>query len=171
MGGTRIPREVVPICGAIFADESKLAAAKELLVSELGPISQTSPVYPFVQTDYYRDEMGEDLRRLFWAFEPPRDPGELPDWKLASNRIENELANAAGGRTVNLDPGYVAREKLVLASTKNYGHRIYLRDGIYAEVTLTYRQEAWRHYDYSFPEYRRPDYHVFFTKVRGRLVG
>jgi hypothetical protein len=100
------------------------------------------------------------------------DPGRLVDFKLQANDWEEQyssLARHSCVRPLNLDPGYVTPAKLVLASTKDYAHRIYLGRGIYAEITLFYRQRAWQAHEWTFPDYRRADYHDFLNRCREYL--
>lgn len=117
---------------------------------------------PFTRTDYYRDIAPRLLRR-FVCFSGVADAGGLPDWKRASCALE---ARSRNPRAVNVDPGYVDGARLVLASTKDHAHRIWLRDGIYAEVTLRFRFGAWRSFDYTFPDFRDGHYDKFLTEVR-----
>jgi hypothetical protein len=133
-----------------------------------------SPAFEFQETDYYRPTMGPGLRKIFYAFPGPFDPADLMEVKLRTNAWEEEYARAAGHaepRPLNLDPGYIALGKLVLASTKDFAHRIYLRQGIYAEVTLLYRHRRWQDHPYTFPDYRRADYQQFFSQCRDFLHG
>jgi hypothetical protein len=100
------------------------------------------------------------------------DPGRLSAIKQLTNDWEAEYAAGAGhpeSRPLNLDPGYLTLAKLVLASTKDHAHRIYLADGIYSEVTLSYRGKAWQPFDWTYPDYRRADFQQFFTECRGLL--
>jgi hypothetical protein len=118
--------------------------------------------------------MGSDLKKRFWAIADPIDPGQLAAIKLTTNLWEAEYAGAglhAEPRPLNLDPGYLTLAKLVLASTKDHAHRIYLGDGIYAEVTLAYRRGGWQAFDWTYPDYRREDYQAFFTHCRELLRG
>jgi hypothetical protein len=116
--------------------------------------------------------MGTDLKKQFVVFEQPIDPAALADIKRQTNAWEAEYA-ALGRhpepRPLNLDPGYITAAKLVLASTKDHAHRIYLRDGIYAEVTLAYRDRRWQPHEWTYPDYRRDDYQQFFTDCRRLL--
>ena len=73
-------------------------------------------------------------------------------------------------RPVNLDPGIIEPSKLVLASTKNFSHRIYIGDGMYAELTLSFCRGKWQSFPYTFPDYKEERYHDFLSKVRDRLV-
>ena len=117
---------------------------------------------PFFLTDYYRDIAPRLLRR-FICFRGLADAGGLPDWKRASCALE---ALSRTPRAVNIDPGYVDGARLVLASTKDHAHRIWLRDGIYAEVTLRFRFGRWESFDYTFPDFRKGFYDEFLTEVR-----
>lgn len=141
---------------------------------EFGPAAAVSPAFDFTETDYYAAEMGVGLKKQFWAFATPIDPGRLAAIKLATNQWEADYA-AVGlhpePRPLNLDPGYVTQAKLVLASTKDHAHRIFLGDGIYAEVTLSYRGGKWQSFDWTYPDYRREDFQRFFTQCRQSLRG
>ena len=117
--------------------------AREQCDQQFGPIALASDAFDFTETDYYAATMGADLKKQFLAFERLIDPAALADIKRQTNEWEAEyaaLGRHAEPRPLNLDPGYITPAKLVLASTKDHAHRIYLRDGIYAEVTLAYRQ-------------------------------
>ena len=161
------------IVGVLAADEPCLDAARRAVGEQFGRIDLASDVWPFTQTDYYRDEMGEHILRQFVTFDKLIDPGELAAIKHATNRIEQDLAGRLGlslPRPVNLDPGVIEPGKLVLASTKNFAHRIYIGQGMYAEVTLTFANGVWHSHAFTFPDYRQACYHEFFSRVRTRLV-
>jgi hypothetical protein len=158
---------------AVFSrHDDALDWSKRRAVEAWGPILRESEVFTFTETEYYRPTMGADLRKMFLAFQRPFDPANLVEIKLETNRWEDEyatMARHAEPRPLNLDPGYLTLAKLVLASTKDFAHRIYLSQGIFAEITLQYRHRAWRHHEYTFPDYRRPDYQHFFTECRTLL--
>ena len=131
-----------------------------------------SPLFDFHQTTYYQPTMGGPLKKQFFVFPHLQDPAKLVDWKLQTNNWETEYARLGRHpepRPLNLDPGYLTLAKLVLASTKDFAHRIYLDRGIYAEITLFYRHGQWEPHPWTFPDYRRPEYHTFFTQVRQYL--
>jgi hypothetical protein len=109
------------------------------------------------------------LVRRIWSFEPLVDPGALAAIKLSTNDLERAWS-VDGRRRVNLDPGYVSLSKLVLATTKNHGHRVYLRDGIYAEVTLRYREGAFCPWPWTYPDYATAAYCALFGQIRRRYV-
>jgi len=172
MGAISTPLPVKLFVGMLSGRRELLSAAAERLQSVYGRIDLTSQATDFDFTDYYEKEMGGGLLRQFVAFERLIDPGELVAIKQATNRMEAEFAAAASGgppRPINLDPGYVAESKLVLASTKDYAHRIYLRDGIYAEVTLRYAGGRWLPHQHTFPDYASGAYDAFFKQARGAL--
>ncbi len=132
-----------------------------------------SEPFEFTETNYYAATMGADLKKQFLAFETLIDSSELAGIKRQTNDLEAEYA-ALGPhpepRPLNLDPGYITPAKLVLASTKDHAHRIYLRDGIFAEVTLAYRQRRWQPLEWTYPDYRRDDFQQFFTRCREWLL-
>jgi hypothetical protein len=110
--------------------------------------------------------MGEDLIRLYVAFDSLRGIAELAAVKHTTNRLESRWAAAPGQRRVNLDPGYVDLAKVVLASTKDYTHRLYIGAGIFAEVTLHYRQRGFQPWEWTYPDYRLPVTLAFFNQLR-----
>jgi hypothetical protein len=148
--------------------------ARQKAVEAWGPIELESPRFDFAETHYYDASMGPGLKKMFFAFQRPIDPETLVDIKLETNRWEEEFAASASHdepRPLNLDPGYLTQAKLVLASTKDFAHRIYLARGIFAEITLQYKHRRWQHHEYTFADYRRADYQEFFTKCRDAIRG
>jgi hypothetical protein len=146
--------------------------ARECAANLFGPIARASDAFAFAETNYYTATMGTDLKKQFVVFERPIDPAALADIKRQTNAWETEYAalyRHAESRPQNLDPGYITPAKLVLASTKDHAHRIYLRDGIYAEVTLAYRDRRWQPLEWTYPDYRRDDYQQFFDECRRLL--
>jgi hypothetical protein len=169
MGEFHLHPPVLPILAAFSRHDSALEWARGRATDAWGPIAVESPRFPFVETEYYTPTMGADLKKCFWAFAEFRDPSELSEWKLATNDWEAEYAGRADHaepRPLNLDPGYLTLAKLVLASTKDHAHRIYLGRGIFAEVTLHFKEGRWQHRDWTFLDYRRADYQQFFSEAR-----
>jgi hypothetical protein len=172
MGAPTPHAPVVRLLAVITRHEVALAWAIERATSAWGPIARRSSTFAFVETDYYQPTMGNDLGKTFLTFEQLADPADVGRWKHETNAWEVEYAsldNHAEPRPLNLDPGYLTPAKLVLASTKDHAHRIYLGDGMYAEVTLFFKRGAWQAGDFTFPDYRRADYHAFFSEVRDFL--
>jgi hypothetical protein len=167
------PRPVKLIIGILAANEVALAAAVKAISKSFGVIDLTSDVWPFTQTDYYKDELGPNALRQFVSLEKLIDPGKLAKIKHTTNKLEQKLAHSLKlplPRPVNLDPGFIEPSKLILASTKNFSHRIYIGNKMYAEVTLMYEKGSWRHFEFTFPDYRQSCYQDFLSKVRSRLL-
>lgn len=173
MGDICSPKPVKLFAGLLASSESLLAEVRTRLEREFGPVDLISPVWPFTATDYYRDELGDTVSRQFVFFENLVDPVRLPDIKIRTNQIEQDIGvghhRPAGQRPVNIDPGYITLSKLVLATTKDYSHRLYLRDGIYAEVTLRYHARRWERLPWTYADYAAETYHEFFETARSRL--
>ena len=141
----------------------------EVLAGRWGEVVGESAAYQFdAFTDYYAEEMGSALVKRLVVFREPISPDALPALKLASNALESSWADDGGRRRVNLDPGYLTPLSLVLASTKPAAHRIYLRDGIYAEVTLTFEHGAFRPLPWTYPDYRTDGVRAILKEIRDR---
>jgi hypothetical protein len=174
MGRIRTPDAVKVICGFIFSGQTVLQHAVERLQVRLGVIDVFSEIFPFTHTDYYDGEMGSDLGRVFVAFERLIRCEQLPEIKILTNGLEENLAiNSAGRlkRRINIDPGYLEASKLVLASTKNFSHRIYLGRGIYGEVTLQYRGSRFEPLPWTYPDYQDPHVLDFLKRARRTYMG
>lgn len=146
--------------------------AMERAVGAWGPVVLASERFEHRETSYYDATMGTELKKCFFAFETLADPADLAEWKLASNQWEIEyqqLGLHPERRPINLDPGYLTDAKLVLATTKDRDHRLYLRDGIFAEVTLHFHSGRWEPRPWTYPDYQRADYHAFFLRCREYL--
>jgi len=177
MGSIHSPTPVLLLLAVCSRYDEALVWARDRANSQFGPLALQSEAFAFTETDYYAATMGTDLRKQFFALAELVDPAELAGLKRLTNQWEAEYANMEAGqrggsgpaRPLNLDPGYLTEAKLVLASTKDHAHRIYLSDGIYAEVTLFYQNRGWRSRDWTFPDYRREDYQAFFSECRDYL--
>lgn len=169
MGHIHRPSPVLLIVAATSRYDGALAWARRRWEENFGQITLASEPFAFTETDYYASAMGPDLKKQFFASGGLVDPECLAETKCGTNAWEAEYAELAAHpeqRPLNLDPGYITPAKLVLASTKDHAHRIYLRRGIYAEVTLAYRQKKWQPLDWTYPDYRRADYQAFFDRCR-----
>lgn len=139
-----------------------------------GSIESFSPVIPWALTDYYEGEMGPGLLRKFVSFAPLISPESLPEIKLQTRALEEKygwMRHEARGRSVNIDPGYLDAGKVVLASTKSAGHRIYLRSGIYGEVTLLFHKGSFEPLVYTYRDYVWPETISFFSALRSFYLG
>jgi hypothetical protein len=159
------PDPVKLFVGVLYSDENLLARALQMMEERYGPIDFRSNPVPFEVTDYYREEMGDPIRRIFVSFQDLIDPGQLAGIKIEANAIEDALA-VDGRRKVNLDPGYMDVCKVVLASAKYNGQKIYLADGIYADPTLHYEKGHFHPYPWSFPDFKTGRYETFFLRIR-----
>ena len=164
MGEIRSPEPVKLICGLLYRDPAIWEEAARYLEERFGPIDYRSEEFPFVETDYYDREMGPGIRRAYVSFQNLVSPDILAEAKHFTNHVESRLVDDEGNRRINLDPGAVTNANLILASTKNYCHRIYLRDGIYAEVTMTYRKGQFQELPWTYPDYR--NHRQVFAEIR-----
>lgn len=167
MGTAREPQPVKLIASLLTGEPGLLARVREALAAAWGPIDLESDLLPFDHTDYYAGEFGPGLQRQILAFERLISPAELPAAKHLANELEQSLA-AGGRRRVNVDPGYVALGKLVLATTKDHAHRLYLGQGVYGEVTLAYQQGRFRPWPWTYPDYASEEYCALFARIRDR---
>lgn len=165
MGKMKEPRPVKLIVSLFAGDTDLLLAARAALVERFGNIDFESELLPFDHTDYYEPEFGPDLRRQVVAFAQLVPPEQLASIKRLTNELE-QIWVVEGRRRVNLDPGYVSLSKLVLATTKDYSHRVYLGQGIYAEVTLHYRHGAFHGWEWTYPDYASARYRDIFSHIR-----
>lgn len=174
MGAIHSHRPVLLIMAAFSRHEQALNWAQLRATECWGPIALTSPIFDFCETQFYERSMGPGLRKTLWAFENLIDPAQLVELKHTTNDWEEEFKLAHSlpeSRPLNLDPGYLSEAKLVLATTKDRDHRIYLERGIFAEATLVYQHGAWQVRPWTYPNYRRADYHRFFDQCRRYLRG
>jgi len=171
MGEPRIPTPVKLFVGMLSPEIELFEICTDLLSAEYGPIDYRSEILPWRVTDYYQDEMGTGILRKFIFFERLVDPAVLATTKLLTNSIEARYSTTGGNavrRRVNLDPGYVTEAKVVLASTKDFSHRVYLGLGIYAEVTLYYatRGKTFLSFDHTYPDFRTKETLDMFNRAR-----
>ncbi|MFA5156269.1 MAG: DUF4416 family protein [Candidatus Omnitrophota bacterium] len=166
MGRIKNPSPVKLIAGFIFQNKNTFTNAKACLLRQFGKADFESPRLAFNYTDYYKKEIGDGLYRKFLSFEKLIDPSKLAEIKIFANRIEKKFSKD-GCRRINIDPGYLDLAKLVLATTKDYSHRIYLKKGIYAEITLSYQGKDFRPLPWTYPDYQTAEYIRIFNQIRG----
>jgi len=169
MGKIKKPELVKLIVGMLSASEELFDLAQERLKDRFGNIDFVSEILPFDATNYYCEEIGSPIMRKFISFEKLISPDELADIKIFTNLLEEEFS-VESKRRINLDPGYISLSKLVLATTKDYQHRIYLRDGIYAEVTLRFKSKRFQTWEWTYPDYKTKAYHKIFLYIRNVYV-
>ncbi len=170
MGIAKKPAPAKLVVAMLAPREEWFDRAEAALAERFGPVDYRSASIPFDYTRYYAPELGDTILRRFAAFAPLIDPGTLADVKVWTNALEQAWAADGGTRRINLDPGYMTLAKLVLATTKDHSHRIYLAQGIYAEVTLTYRNRDWHPCPWTYPDYRSEAYRHILHDIRALLA-
>ena len=174
MRENRSPIPVKLFIGMLSPEPELFDICADMLSKEYGPIDYQSEIVPWTNSDFYLKEMGSGILRKFIFFEQLRDPVDLPAIKLNTIRIENGFAIQTvkkARRRINLDPGYVTEAKVVLATTKDYTHRLYIGEGIYAEVTLRYtnKDRSFTPFEYTYRDYCSETYKTAFNTARDLL--
>lgn len=170
MSSRNVPSPAILVVSAVFREWRFLEAAFPRVLEVVGEAEFRGPVFPFDRTEYYSEEMGKPLfRRFLVAAEPvPRD--SLPGIKIGLDAVENELSQE-GRRTVNLDPGLVTPENFILATCKNFTHRVYLRDGVFADLTLEFRGGEYRILPWTYPDYASDEIRALLRDIRRGSLG
>ncbi|MDZ7375243.1 MAG: DUF4416 family protein [candidate division KSB1 bacterium] len=169
MGQPKIAVDVKLFCAITFANRELYDEVKALLEGKFGPVDTLSAEYEFNYTQYYAKEMGLNLKKRLIGFEQLIRPELLPEIKLQTNTIEQQFS-IENKRRVNIDPGYLAEAKVVLATTKNFDHRIYLGKGIYGDVHLRYRRNKFIINEWTYPDYRDKIVIDFFARLRKKYL-
>jgi hypothetical protein len=163
------PDPVLLVVAAFSRHDEALSWGRERLERLFGRVGLASPVFDFHQTRYYEPTMGAGLRKLLLAFAELVTADCLAPVKLATNELEAEMARTGTyteARPLNLDPGALSLGKFLLATTKDQSHRVYLRDGIYAEVTLRFHAGTFEPWPWTYADYREPDRLTFLNEAR-----
>jgi hypothetical protein len=159
------PEKVLLISSLFSPERGVIDRAIAQLSDTYGSVEWVSPEMFFDRTRYYAREMGWPLYRRFVSFEELISPETLVDVKLTTNAVENRYL-LDGNRQVNIDPGYISAERLVLATGKNYVHRVYLAEGIYADLTLIFKRGSFRPLEWTYPDYSAPEMIAVFNELR-----
>ncbi len=163
------PKPVKFVCALIYASDSTCSSTKKKLIKKFGKIDFESKKIDFTYTDYYFPEMGKPLYRKFISFKKLKNPADFACLKVFCVKLEKKFAKNKK-RTINIDPGYLNQAKLVLTSTKDFSHRIYLGRGVFAEVTLLYSNKKYRELPTTFPDYRTDLYKNIFEQIRNIYI-
>jgi hypothetical protein len=158
---------VQPIAAVLYRDEEALTACLARLGEATSPLDFRGAPHPFDQTDYYAPEMGAGLSRVLVSFRALRPPTFLVAAKHAAGALEDAL-RVEGKRRVNVDVGYLDLGKLVLASWKARGHKLYLGEGVWGDLTLLYGEGRWQPLEWSFPDFRTGRYDADLHAIRER---
>lgn len=163
------PFPAKPFCAVMAPSDDGLIQARALLKPHFGDVESASAPYTVnTFTRYYEHEMGTELRKQFLSFRALKTVAEMNQTKFLTADIEDQFREN-GNRSINLDPGYLTLDKLVLYTTKNFTHRIYLNRGLFAEITLTYSRTGWRTHSWTYPDFQTPAALTFFTEMRQEL--
>jgi hypothetical protein len=168
MGIPHPPEKSLLFIGALFSQRELLTSVVPVLTARFGEVLFESPESAWSHSHYYDEELGSPIFRRFYFFRALFDPLALPDAKLETNDLESAFVKD-GRRSINLDPGYIMRSRVVLASAKDYSHRIYLGKGIYGEVVLYYQGNSFHPFPYTYCDYRTPASLDMFKNVRKEL--
>jgi hypothetical protein len=166
MGKSKEPEPAKLFMSLITQEEDLLKRGMNELREIFGEIDFVSDVLPFNFTNYYANEMGNDLWRRFITFSSLISRSLLPEIKQRTNHLEERYSTPAGHRMINIDPGYLCLEHVILATTKGYTHRPYLREGIYADLTLIFRNKSFQPLEWTYPDYRQLEVIRLFNRFR-----
>ena len=170
MSTLKEPKPVYLFTGIIYKPGSELVGCIEALKAELGETDFESPELPFECTSYYEDEMGEGLKRRIICFEKLITRVRLRDIKVFTNSLEEEFSDEET-RTINIDPGYIAQEHVILATGKGFAHRPYLGKGVYADLTMVYRGDEFETLEWTYPDYGTREMRELFKSLRAHYTG
>jgi len=156
------------ICGIISSQERFIESSENRLIELYGYVDHHSPLLDFNITDYYEKQMGKNLKRKFLSFEKLLSPEKLSKIKLRTNELEEEIRREfkENFRVCNLDPGYLTPSALVMATAKDFAHRIPLQHGIYAHLELLFSKKGVRVLDWTYPDFKSEEYQRFFREAR-----
>jgi len=169
MSEPRPVNSVKLLMSTIFAGGDLLKSVFEVLTEHYGSIDFIGAQIPFHYTDYYTEEMGSPLARRFILFDELIRPESLPDIKLLTNDVENRFS-VHGKRAINIDPGYISQAHLILATCKGFTHRPYLRNGVYADLTLMYREKSFHSLPWTYPDYSEKPVIEMFNRIRSKYI-
>lgn len=170
MGKTKPPPLAKLIIGLIYRNSAVKDKVLDILKRRFGEIDFLSQELNFDYTDYYYPELGKPLKRVFASFKRLLSEDELSDIKVYTIKLEKRLSRK-DKRQINIDPGFLSLGKLILATTKNYSHRVYLGKGIFAEAALFYKDATFRPWPWAYPDYQSKEYIAIFNTMRGLLSG
>jgi hypothetical protein len=163
------PQPAKLVIGTLLKERAIFAEIAAGLAARFGPSDLISPWIPFGYTSYYETEMGAPLWRRVLAFSGWIAQDGLAQIKRQTNALEQRY-QAAGRRRVNIDPGYLLLERFVLATGKNFSHRIYIGGGIYADLTLVFRQGGYQPLPWTYPDYADAPLAGFLQRVRRKYA-
>ncbi len=163
------PVSVKLVVSVISPEDRLFSAVFDELAGRFGEMDYMSRLLPFAFTDYYQGELGSGLKRRFVSYLDLIAPERLPDLKIYTNSVEDQFSEG-GKRRVNIDPGYLTPFHLILGTGKSYAHRPYLRSGIYADLTLIYKDKMFQPLEWTYPDYAGADLRAILEKIRKKYI-
>ena len=157
------------ICGFMWNAAVDIRPAIQIIQQNWGRFDAKTPEFDFSHTQYYLDEFGDHLKKQYVSFERMVSIDDIPDIKILSNEIEERFIHN-GSRSVNIDPGYVADAKILMATTKNLAHRTYIGKNIFADLQLIFRRQTYEPTPWTFADMREPRMIEFFNGVREKYI-
>lgn len=165
----KAPKPAKLVIGLFMKEKRLVEKITAELIEALGSIDMVSPWFPFDYTDYYESEMNAPLFRRMLTFKELIKQSSLADIKNLTNEIESNYSMEEK-RLVNIDPGYMLKERFVLATGKNFAHRIYIGKKIYADLTLIYTKGDFKKLPWTYPDYSDKNMLSFLIQVRNKYV-
>ena len=166
------PEKIIPVklfAGLIYSDEKVLDSTRILLGEAFGEIDYRSKIFLFsTPTHYYEKEMGNNLKKIFFSFKKPVNPSELSRAKNITFEIEKKF-ETDGKRSVNIDPGYIDFNKVVLGSYKYGSQKIYIGENVWADITLFYEKGSFKNFPWTFPDFKDDRYYKALFEIRQLL--
>lgn len=169
MGQLTEPNKVKLFIHLIYKPDSAIEELVVKLEHRLSKVDFISDGTSFSHSKYYEEEMGEGLLRKLFTFENLIERTDIVEIKAFTNKLE-EVFSYEGNRTINIDPGYIAQEHLILATGKGYSHRPYLGKGVYADLTLIYMKDEYHTLEWTYPDYGNKEMRELFKSLRGKYV-
>jgi hypothetical protein len=164
MAGVREVKKAKLFVGMLSSNAALFEEIRKEL-SVFGKIDFESDIFDWDFTRFYEEEMGPGLKRKFVFFDKMIAPDEIAEVKLKTNEIEKKFAEK-GSRKINLDPGYLTQMKVVLASAKDSSHKVYIREGIYGDIALRFRNNSFEVFDYTYSDFKSKEYINLFNEMR-----
>ena len=164
MGNVILPDKVKLVITVFSQDKKRIEKVKSILIKRFGLIDYESYDLKLI-TNYYEDELGANLVRQFYAFKKLINRDKIAEIKLYTNKLEDKF-RVSSKRTINIDPGYLSLGKFILATTKNQQQRIYLKNGIFAECALRYKNGGFVTWDWTYPDYATEAYRKVLNEIR-----
>ena len=153
------------IAAVLYQNRADYQQVVPELIQAFSPLDYQGTFFPFVETDYYEEEMGVNLQRGIVSFAELVHPGVLAEAKLTARRLEDKL-RFDGKRRINIDIGYLDMFKVVLASFKGRSNKIYLSDDVWADMILFYEEGTFKTFMWGFPDFKSGIYNADFKKIR-----